>query len=60
MYNNVVMGWNVNSDDYKGCDWLFEKVDDLTDDVVRNHFDAQNNRLTAVPDANQWVTQRVI
>lgn len=60
MYNNVVMGWNVNSDDYAGCDWLFEKVDDLTDDVVRNHFDAQNNRLTAVPDSNQWVTLRDI
>lgn len=60
VYNDVVMGWNVNSDDYKGCDWLFEKVDDLTDDVVRNHFDAQNNRLTAVPDANQWVTLRDI
>lgn len=26
VYNNVVMGWNVNEvKDYAGCDWLFER-----------------------------------
>lgn len=44
---DVVVGWNVNGDDYKGCDWLFEPVD-LTDAAVKQHFDSQANRLNNV------------
>lgn len=44
---DIVMNWEVNAPDYQGCDWLLEPVD-LTDAVVKQHFDSQANRLSNV------------
>lgn len=44
---DIVMDWDVNAPDYPGCDWLLEPVD-LTDAVVKQHFDSQANRLSNV------------
>lgn len=45
---HVVMGWDVNASDYRGCDWLFEKVEDVTDDAIRALNDAKAGRLSAI------------
>lgn len=58
--NHVVVSWSVNGGDYEGCDWLFEQVDDLTDDIVRAHFDTMYDRLSTIPGSDQWVTIRDI
>lgn len=53
---HIVMQWNVNADDYRGCDWLLETAD-VTDDVVREHFDAFDGRLSQ-PATDQYVVIR--
>lgn len=53
---DIVMDWNVNAPDYPGCDWLLEPVD-LTDAVVKQHFDSQANRLSNVA-TNEYIVIR--
>lgn len=53
---HIVMQWDVNADDYRGCDWLFETAD-ITDDVVREHFDAFDGHLSQ-PATDQYVVIR--
>lgn len=57
-YHKIV-SWDVNASDYRGCDWLFEQVDDITDDDVRAAFDGFDNRLTSIP-TDQWIVIRDI
>lgn len=53
---HIVMQWNVNADDYRGCDWLFESAD-VTDEQVRERFDALAGRLSQ-PVTDQYVVIR--
>lgn len=53
---DIVMNWDVNAPDYQGCDWLLEPVD-LTDAVVKQHFDSQANRLSNVA-TNEYIVIR--
>lgn len=45
---HVLMKWDVNADDYRGCDWVFEKAEDVTDDNIKAFYDKKAGRLTTI------------
>lgn len=45
---HVLVGWDVNANDYRGCDWVFEKVEDITDDNIKAFCDKKAGRLNSI------------